>query len=307
MLFDEVAIEPNCIFQPGFDIYLKTLFGLDRGRVVSQLPRDWVNKIRSELRLITDESLKKKISTLLSSQSFINSLYDANRVWSTSNESDWLKSIEVSHSHKNFSAIINKSKYDSPIFFDIDNIDSYISESEKRIGHFEVNGLNELQIINDIEPFLSKNKCITLVNYSQSLLSNPKSEFLFKSIFEKWISLGGRSFKVIRSARDTNRGIPGSEIFETEKGLLRKYLKKINFIGNFEFIAVEDFQIKNRLHERYLIGSLSGLELGIGLEIANQSWKIINKSTYEIQKRRFMDKDIRDEFEKYFSYVYPER
>ena len=220
MLFDEVAIEPQCIFQIGFDVYLKTLFGLDRGRVISQLPRDWVNEIRSELKKITDESLKKKISLLLSSQSFINSLYDSNRKWSTGNQNDWLKSIEVSHNHKNFSAILNTSRFDSPVFFDLDNIDSYQSQSETRVGHFEVNGLNEPQIIREIEPFLSKNKCISLVNYSQTLLSKPKSELLFKSLFEKWIALGGRSFKVIRSARDTRRGIPGSEIFENEKVIL---------------------------------------------------------------------------------------
>jgi hypothetical protein len=307
MLFDEVAIEPKCIFQIGFDIYLRTLFGLDKGRVISQLPRDWVNEIRSELKKITDESLKIKISTLISSQSFINALYDGKRRWNTCQENDWLKNVEFCHNQKNLSAILNTSRNDTSVFFDLDNIDSYHSQSEKRVGHFELNGLNKLEIISEIEPFLAKNKCITLVNYSQTLLTNEKSSTLFKLLFDRWKSLGGISFKVIRSSRDRGRGKSGLEILEEEKPLLRKYLKDSGYSGSFQFIAVDDTVRENRLHDRYMIGSISGLELGIGLEMENQPWKIMLHSTYEKQKRRFMDKDIRDEFKKSFSYIYPER
>ena len=133
MLFDEVAIEPKCLLQAGFDIYLKTLFGLDKGRIISKLPRNWVDQVRSEVENLTDEFLKKKLSTLLNSRSFIDSLYDANRKWSITNKEDWLKSIEIAHEHKKFSAILNTSKNDETIFFDLDKIDQYVEKSENRV------------------------------------------------------------------------------------------------------------------------------------------------------------------------------
>ena len=58
--------------------------------------------------------------------------------------------------------------------------------------------------------------------------------------------------------------------------------------------------------ERYLIGSVCGLELGYGLETSSkpQAWKLLRQAPYSSVKQTFMDRDIRDAYDTHETWRY---
>jgi hypothetical protein len=86
---------------------------------------------------------------------------------------------------------------------------------------------------------------------------------------------------------------PGSNYISRWE-LIRGSLRQSKFKGKFLFIAVDDS--RNRIHERYLLGSYCGLQLGYGLELGPkpQTWQLLNESSFRHHKKTYFDQDIRD-------------
>jgi hypothetical protein len=207
---------------------------------------------------------------------------------------DWYADAIKENTTKPFHALITKEINSPPLSFDVNHLHDFIELSDTDVGYCQVKSKGVANLCEELTPFLRLNKSIVLENYSQTLLSSNKTRALFENIFFKWKSFGGIDFKVITSLHRLK-----NEVFQTECDLLKPFFKDNLFKGSFKFIAVDD-QL-NKLHERYLLGPLSGIELGYGLETSTRdhSWKLINKAAFIDNKRRFLDADIRDEFPQY--------
>jgi hypothetical protein len=296
MLFHEVGVEPKAMLDLALEPYIRNAFGLNKGRLISRLPRDWLGEVRRQINQMPDSSQKMRIKNLINNQHFLNLIVDFDR---PNIQGPWLDAVLKEHQLAPFSFVVSADEHRPPDIFDVSHIHDLIDASDSEVGFTEVKSKNSQQLTNELSPFLRVNKSITLVNSSQSLVSRDSrasSAELFKEVFARWQKFGGIEFKVIVSIKRVN--------FVSDCEKLGQYLLKQGFKGAFKFIAVQDET--NRLHERYLLGPHSGIELGYGLETStrSQSWKILNKASFLNHKRRFMDLDIRDEYPEYEEFIY---
>ena len=294
MLFHEVGLEPKAILDLALEPYIRNAFGLDKGRLISRLPRDWLGEVRRQINQMPDGTQKMRIKNLINNQHFLNLIVDFDR---PNIQEPWLDTVLKEHKLAPFGFVVSADQHCPPEVFDVSHIHEPIDASESVVGFTEVKSKNSNQLTNELSPFLRTNKSLVLVNYSQTLFSRASTAELFKDVFSRWQKFGGIEFKVIVSlARAAN--------YRSDCQELGHYLLKRGFKGLFKFTAVQDE--RNKLHERYLLGPLSGVELGYGLETStrNQSWKILNKASFLNHKRRFMDLDIRDEYPEYEEFIY---
>ena len=303
MLYHEVAIEPAALMCDELQIYLRASFGLNHGRFVSALPRDWVNQVRRHANSLSDVNKKLRILNLLSKSEMSSMVIDLDR---GGVNKEWIRSVQEQEAIRSFDAIIASSHLSIPCYAP-EQVESYVVNSEIEIGHQEMTSKTTVQeVINGLRPFLLKNKCLTLVNAYQLLMTDRKSKYIFQELFSFWASHGGRDFTVICS-RNHEKVIAQ---FEEESALLRQFLDRRKFKGSFKYIAVDDSS-GSRLHERYLIGTLAGIELGYGLEMGTkpQSWKVLRAATHLEMKRKYMDRDVRDTYNTglFLDFVYPIR
>jgi hypothetical protein len=295
MLYEEIGVEPQSMVDPDVGIYLRNSFGFDRGRLVSKFPRDWVDRVRQQINQLNDENLKIRLRTLINSQKFLNLLVDFDR---PNVQKEWLEDALEIHKANPFNAILTAHTNQPPLVYDAQHLQDLVEQSDARVGYMSVKGKKVDELVFELSPFLRLNKYIVLENYSQKLLSDKKSNELFSQIFALWQKFGGREFLVISSLRIRDQS------FDHECDLLEKFLTIKNYEGVFKYFALDD--AANRLHERYLLGPLSGIELGYGLETSTRdhSWKILNHATHLDVKRRYMDADIRDEYPEYKEFIY---
>ena len=289
MLYHEVAVDPEALASDELQIYLKSVFGLGKGRFISAFPKDWANQVRRHANNSTDPYKKKRISSLLATPEFSQSIVDVGRGKVIG---PWKEHVLAEHKINPFNAIFSTEKTTVP-YYSVEEIDAYIAESDNQIGHLDVSrNLSTDDVVDALAPFLIQNRRLTLVNAYQLLLTETKTEHLFKKLFKFWAIRGGCDFTVIRSTRSLT---PGQ--FDKEAGLLEKFLWAQRFTGTFKYIAVDD-SLNGRLHERYLIGPFSGIEMGYGLELNSkpQRWKILLKAPYIEVRRNYMDLDIRDNY-----------
>ncbi len=291
MLFHEIGVEPNSILDLNIEPHLKSSFGLSKGRLISKFPRNWLDEVRRNINQLPDGFHKIKMKNVINDHHFMNSIVDFDRTYVSD---DWYTNAIKENAIKPFNALITKDLNSPPLSFDVNHLNEFIDFSDIDVGYCQVKSKTVSELCAELEPFLRLNKAIVLENYSQTLLSSNKTKALFENIFFKWKTFGGIDFKVITSLHRLK-----NEVFEIESDLLKQFFKDSSFKGSFKFIAVDDQ--KNKLHERYLLGPLSGIELGYGLETSTRdhSWKLINKASFINVKRRFLDADIRDEFPEY--------
>ena len=283
-------MDPKLVSSETLQIYLRTCFGLDKGRFVSAFPKDWTNAVRRVANNNDDPYCKKRITSLLASPELSQSIVDLRGGQTIGS---WKDLVCEAHKSRPFNAIVldeNLSEYPT---YSVEDMGIYVSESDEEIGYVDISKESKPnEVVTTLAPFLIQNKRLTLVNAYQNLLADSKSRNLFKSLFSFWADRGGREFTVIRSRRQLDYAQ-----FKEESMLLEQFLRDRGFTGLFKYIAVDDAQ-KDRLHERYLIGPFSGIEMGYGLEINNkpQRWKILLKAPHLAVRRTFMDLDVRDNF-----------
>lgn len=231
MLFHEVAIEPGALECDELQIYLKASFGLNRGRFVSALPRDWINQVRRHANALGDENKKLRISNLLCKSEISSMVIDLDR---GGVNKEWIKSVQEQESIRAFDAIIASSPLPIP-FYTPEQVESYVVDSEIEIGHLKLTATTAVEVVIDgLRPFLLKNRCLTLVNAYQLLMTERKSKFLFQELFSYWAAHGGRDFTVICSRNNEKVKLQ----FEEEAVLLKKFLDRQKFKGSFKYIAL---------------------------------------------------------------------
>jgi hypothetical protein len=291
MLFHEIGVEPKSILELQFEPYLKSSFGLNKGLLISKFPRNWLDEVRQNINQLPDGIHKMKIKNLINNSHFMNLIVDFER---SNPSSDWYAEAVKENAIRPFNALITKDINSPPLSFDVNHLHDLVDLSDADVGYCQVKSKSVADLCSELTPFLKLNKSLVLESYSQTLLSSKKTKELFENIFFKWKKYGGVEFKVITSLPRLK-----IEVFENECNLLKIFFTNNPFKGSFKFISVDDSL--NKLHERYLLGPLSGIELGYGLETSTRdhSWKLINRASFINNKRRFLDADIRDEFPEY--------
>lgn len=297
MLYEEIGVEPQSLLDPQLGSHLRNSFGFDKGRLVSRYPRDWIGEVRMQINQLNDENLRIRLKNLLNSAQFLNLLVDFDR---PNPRRGWLESALELHQEKPFNAILSASNNQPPLIYDVEHIQDLIDKSDENTGYLEVKSKKVPELVLELTPFLKLNKTLVLENYSQTLLTSEKTRPLFESVFRNWQRTGGMEFKLIVSKRLNQR----NNIFEQECKLLGKFLADTQFNGTFKYILIDDE--RNKLHERYFLGGISGIELGYGLETSSydHSWKVLNKATHSALKRKYLDADIRDEYPEYMTFMY---
>jgi hypothetical protein len=288
MLFDEVAINPECVCDEVVLDALRHRFGWSQGRLVCAFPTNWKERMLQIANTMPDGLTKSRIKDLSSRLPLVK------RPSTSNNESvAWLDVVTKLHHSNPFDGIVDLSAPNEPGWYSPDRMEEYIYQSEMRIGHFDIAHQKSVDIIRNLSAFLDVNKRLVLVNAYQWFFKNPLTTDLFEQIMKVWIQNGGQSFRVVRSLREEHQRWT-SECYQ-----LGALLNKLNYKGDFTFIAVQDDE--KRLHERYLIGSICGLELGYGLELGGkpQAWKLLRHSSYAQVKQNFMDRDVRDDYQEY--------
>lgn len=288
MLFEEVAINPECACEEMVLDALRHRFGWSQGRVVSAIPANWKERVLQIANTMPDGLKKTRIKEISSRLPLI----PRGTVGNKSNDA-WLEVVADLHGRHPFAGIIDPGAPNQPNWYSPDRMDEYIDQSELRVGHFEVAYQKPADVVNGLSEFLRVNKRLVLVNSYQWFFQNRRTTDLFEQIMKAWIDQGGLSFRVIRSMRKDH------QYWSAECERLDIYLRRLRYKGDFTFISVQDDA--QRLHERYLIGSICGLELGYGLEIGGkpQTWKLLRQSSYVQAKQAYMDRDIRDAYSVY--------
>ena len=284
MLFDEVAIQPECVCDELVLEALRHRFGWSQGRVVCAVPPDWTQRVRQLANTLPDGLTKSRIKDIGSRLPLVAPHL------SYTKQSSWREAVLDLHQRHPFDGVILREPPIEPGWYSPERIDDYLDTSEERIGHYELTRQNPPDIVKALYGFLHINKRLVLVNAYQWFFTAPRNTALFFTMMKTWTELGGVQFRVIRSRRkDFAR-------WGAECERLAALLREIHFKGQFSFIAVDDEA--DRLHERYLIGSICGLELGYGLEISSkpQSWKLLRQSSHAKLKQLYMDHDIRDAY-----------
>jgi hypothetical protein len=284
MLFDEVAIDPECVCDDGVLEVLRHRFGWSHGRLISAVPTNWQESVRLIANRLPDGLQKSRIKAISGKLPLVEPATGA------ASKGPWMEIITELHQRHPLDGIIANEPPDEPRWFSPDRVDEYIDESEERVGHFEIAHQQPTEIVKTLTGFLRVNKRLVLVNPNQWFYQDRRSTVIFEEMFKKWIGLGGISMRVIRSMRkDYHHWASECERLDT-------FLRKIKYKGDFTFIAVQDDA--RRLHERYLIGSVCGLELGYGLETGSkpQTWKLLRQASYINLKKAFLDQDIRDTY-----------
>ena len=296
MLFEEVAINPECACEEMVLDALRHRFGWSQGRLVSAIPENWKERVLQIANTMPDGLRKTRIKDISSRLPLIPRGKESGKPKGT-----WLDVVADLHSRHPFDGIIDPAAPNQPNWFSPDRMDDYIDESEMRVGHFEVAYQKPGDVVNGLSGFLRVNKRMVLVNAYQWFFQNRQTTDLFEHIMKAWIDHGGRSFRVVRSLRIDN------QYWSSECERLGVFLRRLNYKGDFTFIAIQDDA--QRLHERYLIGSLCGLELGYGLEIGGkpQTWKLLRQSSYIRVKQAFMDRDIRDAYPEHETWRFSSR
>lgn len=297
MLYEEIGVEPQSLLDPQLGFHLRNSFGFDKGRLVSRYPRDWIGEVRKQINQLSDEGLKLRLKSLINSSQFMNLLVDFDR---PNPQMGWLDSALALHQDIPFDAILSATSNQPPLIYDAEHIQDLIDISDVNTGYLEVKSKKVPDLVLELTPFLKLNKTLVLENYSQTLLASEKTRPLFESVFKNWYRAGGIEFKVIVSKRLNQR----NNIFEKECNLLEAFLNQTKFNGVFKYILIDDE--RNKLHERYFLGSISGIELGYGLETSayDHTWKVLNKATHLALKRRYLDVDIRDQYPEYMAFIY---
>lgn len=285
-LFDEVAINPECLCDDGVLYALRHSFGWSQGRLVSAVPVNWSERVKQIANTLPDGLQKARIKDICSQLALIPLRMD------TPKRGPWLEVITELHRRQPFSGIIAHEPPNEPGWFSPDQMDDYIDQSEARVGHFEITHQSAAEIVRALTGFLRVNKRLVLVNAYQWFYQNRQSTELFEEMMKEWVKSGGVSFRIVRSKRQNEF----DRYWPSERDRLDAFLRSEKFKGEFMFIAVQDDS--QRLHERFLIGSVCGLELGYGLETSSkpQAWKLLRQSSYSRVKQTFMDQDIRDAY-----------
>jgi hypothetical protein len=293
MLFDEVAIQPECVCDAAVLEALRHRFGWSQGRVVCAVPTDWKQRVRQIANTLPDGLTKSRIKDIGSRLPLI-APHSA-----CPQQTLWREAVADLHQRHAFDGIIVREPVAEPGWYSPEQVDDYLDASEDRVGHYELANQQPEAIVPALGGFLRVNKRLVLVNAYQWFFQKPATERLFRAMLKTWAEQGGVNFRVIRSLRSDFRH------WDRECRRLDALLREIRFKGQFSFIAVEDDT--RRLHERYLIGSICGLELGYGLETGNkpQTWKLLRQSSYAQLKQTYMDQDIRDAYPAYETWRFP--
>lgn len=292
MLFDEVAIQPECVCDAAVLEVLRHRFGWAQGRVVCAVPTDWKQRVRQLANTLPDGLTKAQIKDIGSRLPLIapHGAYPQQTLWR--------EAVADLHRRHPFDGIIVREPMAEPGWYSPEQVDDYLDASEDRVGHYDLANQNEAAIVAALGGFLSVNKRLVLVNAYQWFFQKRATESLFRAMLKTWAEQGGVNFRVIRSLRTDFQPWDG------ECRRLDALLREIRFKGQFSFVAVEDDA--RRLHERYLIGSIYGLELGYGLETGSkpQTWKLLRQSSYRQRKQEFMDRDIRDAYPRHETWTF---
>lgn len=293
MLFDEVAINPECVRDEAVLDALRHRFGWSQGRLVCALPANWKERLLQIANTMPDGLMKSRIKDVSCRLPLVQLTPNVN-----SDRSEWLAVVANLHQNHPFAGIVDPSAPNEPGWYSPDRMDDYIDQSERRVGHFEIAHQKPVDIIRSLSEFIRANKRLVLVNSYQWFFQSRLTADLFEKFMKAWIKEGGQSFRVVRSMRKDHQYWP------VECDRLGTLLSQLNYSGDFTFIAIQD-EFK-RLHERYLIGSICGLELGYGLEVGGkpQTWKLLRQSSYNQLKQAFMDRDVRDYYPEHETWRY---
>jgi hypothetical protein len=296
MLFDEVAIDPSCVIDLEVLSILRSNFGWNEGRVISELPSGWRHQVNSYTNELPDGYEKSIIKDYIQKLNFPLLPFPKKIIKFES----WVELAEEASKVKYFAALISKSPSRSKCWFKPQEFPDYIDESKERLGHIDVHRLSVNELVDTLDIFLKINKRLVLINADQRLFNRVSTD-LFKALFKRWSSYGGIEFKVIRSMRN-NHGI--DTFWKQECTSIEIFLQDIKYKGKFLLVAIDD-ENDRLLHERYLIGTVCGLQLGYGLEISEkpQSWDMINKAAFIKHQDKFLKLDIRDNY-KYKDWLY---
>jgi hypothetical protein len=205
---------------------------------------------------------------------------------------DWKTLIEYTSKKRPYQAVVFSSHFDLQNRYHPDEFSDFIKNPQTDVGFYNLQNKKLTDVLDQLDPFLRINKRLVLINAYQMFFEKPDTRELFKALIIKWQLYGGIEFKVIRSKR-TDVGFE-KEKFENEFSKIESFLRQSKFKGKFLFIAVDDS--RNRIHERYLLGSYCGLQLGYGLELGPkpQTWQLLNESSFRHHKKTYFDQDIRD-------------
>jgi hypothetical protein len=300
VLFDEVAIDPNCLTDENLLDVIRYKFGLGLGRCISEFPTDWKSKALEAANKIDDELLKKKIKLVIRRCIDSNSFIRSDRVYQRG--ADWFHQISESSKVKPFRAVISNEKLEFENSYLTSDVDNYLTETSKHVGGIDFALVKtDDEFIDLLKPFLLKNKCFTLVNKTQWLLTDVhRVERWFKVLMAYWVKNGGREATIIRSTNE-EKGFREHRWLR-ERELLDLYLAHIGYKGIFKYIAVDDSRYE--LHKRSLLGNFCGIGLDFGLEMTlkRHPWWLMNPAEFFQEQRLFVDQDVRDTYPAFLEY-----
>ena len=302
LLFEEVAIDPECLVLNQVIDGIHYKFGISYGRCISAFPSDWRNKALQVANKIEDEYLKKRAKTVLSKPEILSSIILSDRKFHIN--SSWKNEVIDISSTRPFDAVISEGELPVENSYSPGAIDDYLSFSESRTGNIDFSKIKStVEFIKLLSPFLRANKKFSLVNKWQWLLTDTRrvSDW-FKAMMDYWISCGGLDATIIRSSNE-QKGFD-QERFDREGKLLDDYLFQRGYSGSFKYIAIDDSQ--SELHARCLLGSLCGIHLDFGLEMTpkRHPWSLMNRATFNAEYKLYLEGDVRDRYPNSFDFIY---
>lgn len=302
ILFQELALNPECISDPRFIPFLKWRVGMMNGRFISGFPRDWKNKALQAANKIEDEQIRKSIKETLSKPHIQSCILPTDRRYLVG--SDWVESVVNISVNSPFDVVVSKQRLPIENSFSIDELDSYVEKSDNVTGYIDFSNVKNVEVFRRlIAPFLLANKRICLVNKWQWLMTDKRKVLdFFKILMDVWIDAGGVEFVVIRSSNE-KKGFDVDRWVE-EKRLLDTYLTSKKFKGKFKFIAVNDSS--NELHARSFLGTNCGISLDYGFEVGvkRHPWRVMIPAAFNAEYQMFVESDIRDLYPDYLEYVH---
>ncbi len=302
LLFEEVAIDPECLALSNVIDGVHYKFGISYGRCISAFPNDWRNKALQIANTIEDDYLKKRAKSLLAKPEILSSIILSGRKFHVN--SNWINEVINVSSEQPFDAVIARGYVPVHNSYVPTDIDDYLLHSESRTGSIDFSKIKSTtEFIKLLTPFLRTNKKFALVNKWQWLLTDTRrvSDW-FKALMDHWIAFGGVDATVIRSSNEL-KGFD-RERFDREAKLLNDYLCQRGYSGSFKYIAVDDSQ--NELHARCLLGSLCGIHLDFGLEMTpkRHPWSLMNKATFNGEYKLYLESDVRDRYSSSVDFIY---
>lgn len=306
-LFESVAVDPTVAKDYVSSLILKHKFGLGSGRFIAGIPRDWSSYALQQINTLTDESMRKRLKEILRAIEMSGATVPQSVPFDRSKP--WLNEATGPASRSSIDVLITDGQADFEPRFPSADIDSYVDQSDDRVGYLDVSRLSRgNEFVPFLAPFLKKHKKIVLVNRHQWLLSSRKSKDLFETVFRFWLGEDGTDFTVIRSSlemRDDPR--PFSSNWDLEKKLLSEFLSRCQFKGTFRFLAVNDSS--DRLHHRYLLGNYCGISMDYGLEIVEKPhpWQLLNRAHFIEAREKFFLRDATQIYPDCCSFVYAEK